>query len=215
MSSVKSRKRAKLGPVAERLTILLDVFSPWGGISLTYRQLAAELGASVTEASVKKWPQRKKFPPDVARLIVSRARGRGVIGVTLEWLLWGDGPRPQRTPKPTSDRSTDRSSLLAKGARESLGLPKAPLEPHGRFAAGIAEALQTDLGHNEFGQWSSVEVQHTVIWALKDLARRLRVLRFDMGKTFELTDEWAGKTGLPVRPPERSPAEGGQTSGGA
>ena len=75
----------------------------------------------------------------------------------------------------------------------------APQEPHGRFAARIAEALEADLSHNEFGQWSSVEVQHTVIWALKDLARRLWVLRFDMGKTFELTDEWAGKVGLPVR----------------
>jgi len=47
-------------------------------------------------------------------------------------------------------------------------------------------------------------VQHTVLWALKDLARRLRVLRFDMGKTFELTDEWAGTIGLPVRPPNGS-----------
>jgi len=46
-----------------------------------------------------------------------------------------------------------------------------------------------------------------VLWALKDLARRLRTLRFDMGKTFDLTDEWAGSIGLPVRPPERSSAE--------
>ena len=52
----------------------------------------------------------------------------------------------------------------------------------------IAAALQVDLSHNEFGQWSSLEVQHTVLWALKDLARRLRVLRFDMGQTFDLTD---------------------------
>ena len=52
-------------------------------------------------------------------------------------------------------------------------------------------------------------MQHTVIWALKDLARRLWVLRFDMGKTFELTDEWAGKVGLPVRPPDAPSDEGG------
>jgi len=78
-----------------------------------------------------------------------------------------------------------------------------------QLPARIAEALQADLSHNEFGQWSSVEVQHTVTWALKDLARRLRVLRFDMGKTFELTDEWAGKIGLPVRPPEQASEEGG------
>ena len=42
-------------------------------------------------------------------------------------------------------------------------------------------------------------MQRIVTWALKDLARRLRVLRFDMGRTFELTDEWAGQIGLPVR----------------
>src|SRR2546428_12750986 len=84
-------------------------------------------------------------------------------------------------------------------------------EPLGRFAVRIANALQADLSHNEFGQWSSVEVQHTVIWALKDLARRLWVLRFDMGKTFELTDEWAARIGLPVRPPEGSADEGDAT----
>src|SRR3989475_1058215 len=86
--------------------------------------------------------------------------------------------------------------------------PPPPGEPHGQFAARVGEAVQADLSHNEFGQWSSVEVQHTVLWALKDLARRLRVLRFDMGKTFELTDAWAGQIGLPVRPPNGSSDEG-------
>ena len=75
-------------------------------------------------------------------------------------------------------------------------------ESHGEFATRIAAALRADLGHNEFGQWSSPEVQHTVIWALKDLARRLRALQFDMGETFGLTDGWAGEIGLPVRPKE-------------
>src|SRR2546428_5674706 len=82
-------------------------------------------------------------------------------------------------------------------------------EPLGRFAVRIAKALEADVSHNEFGRWSSVEVQHTVIWALKALARRLWVLRFDMGKTFELTADWAAKIGLPVRPLDRAPAERG------
>jgi hypothetical protein len=191
LGSVKAVIGSNQGSIAERLTILLEVFSPWEGISLTYRQFAAELGAPVTEAAVKKWPQRRKFPADVARLIVTKARDRGLIGVTLEWLLWGDGPRPKKASKTTPISSSGEHPL-----------PTAPQEPHGEFAARIAEALEADLSHNEFGQWSSVEVQHTVIWALKDLARRLWVLRFDMGKTFELTDEWAGRVGLPVRPPD-------------
>jgi predicted acetyltransferase len=170
---------------------------------LTYRQFAAEIGKPVTEASVKKWPQRKKFPADAARLIVSKAQERGLVGVTLEWVLWGDGPRPQKAPQAAPNRFTELSPRR--------DLPTARQEPHGRFPAWIAEAVQADLSHNEFGQWSSVEVQHTVLWALKDLARRLRVLRFDMGKTFELTDEWAGEIGLPVRPAERSSDEAGQT----
>jgi len=73
----------------------------------------------------------------------------------------------------------------------------------------VGDALQVDLSHNEFGQWSSLEAQHTVIWALKDLARRLRVLHFDMGRTFELTDEWAGQVGLPVRRPKESAERSG------
>ena len=171
-----------------RLARILDAFSPWPGISLTYRQFAAELGPPVTEAAIKKWPQRKKFPADVAKMIVARARQRGLDGVTLEWVLWGDGPGPQKGLR-------DAHGL----AEEQLAGPTTP-EAHGQFAARIAGALQTDLSHNEFGQWSSAEVQHTVIWALKDLARRLRVLQFDMGETFELTDGWAGDIGLPVRP---------------
>jgi hypothetical protein len=202
LSSVKSGKRAEQGPIAERLAILLDAFSPWDGISLTYRQFAAELGEPVTESAIKKWPQRKKFPADIARLIVTKARERGVSGVTLEWLLWGEGAGPQKAPEVTPSANP---------------LPTALSGPRGRFGTRIAGALEADLSHNEFGQWSSVEVQRTVIWALKDLARRLRVLRFDMGKTFELTDEWARKTGLPVRPPEpsshheQSPDVGGAT----
>jgi len=192
---------------AERLTLLLEVFSPWDGISLTYRQFAAELGPPVTEAAVKKWPQRKKFPSDVARLIVARARERGLTGVTLEWLLWGEGAGPQKAPRTTPAGSTGQHRRTTQDdAQEGLGVPTAQ-EPHGRFAAEIAGALEADLSHNEFGQWSSVEVQHTVIWALKDLARRLWVLRFNMGKTFELTDQWAGTIGLPVRPAEPSSEE--------
>ena len=188
MSSVKPMKGTKQGPISERLARLLDAFSPWAGISLTYRQFAAELGPPVTEAAIKKWPQRKKFPADVARLIVVRARERGLVGATLEWVLWGEGAGPQKGPR--EGQATEP--------------PAAPTsqEPHGQFAARIARALQADLSHNEFGQWSSAEVQHTVIWALKDLARRLRVLQFDMGETFELTDGWAGEIGLPVRPME-------------
>ncbi len=209
MRSVNIGTGAKQGPIAERLATLLEVFSPWERISLTYRQFAAELGAPVTEAAVKKWPQRKKFPADVARLIVAKAQDRGLIGVTLEWVLFGEGKRPQKAPSQTPISSGLQGTAAAEGEPESSGLPTAPQEHQGRFAARIAEALEADLSHNEFGQWSSVEVQHTVIWALKDLARRLWVLHFDMGETFKLTDSWAGKVGLPVRPPEASSLEGG------
>src|SRR5947199_8660044 len=85
-----------MGPVSERLARLLDAFSPWPGISLTYRQFAAELGPPVTEVAIKKWPQRKKFPADVARVIVTRGRQRGLEGVTPEWGPWGDGRGPHR-----------------------------------------------------------------------------------------------------------------------
>ena len=183
-------KGTKQGPISERLARLLDAFSPWAGISLTYRQFAAEIGPPVTDVAIKKWPQRKKFPADVARLIVTRARERGLSGVTLEWVLWGDGAGPQKGPREAQVTPAEKHAEVT------------VQEPHGQFAARIARALQADLSHNEFGQWSSAEVQHTVIWALKDLARRLRVLQFDMGETFELTDGWAGEIGLPVRPME-------------
>ena len=211
MASVKAQKRSEAGTIAERLAILLGVFSPWEGISLTYRQFAAELGKPVTPITIKKWPHRKKFPADAARLIVTKARDRGLVGVTLEWVLWGDGPGPQRVSKTAPKRSTAQRPGPAReaAARPAVGsdVPGAPPEAHGQFAAQVGAALEADLSHNEFGQWSSIEAQHTVIWALKDLARRLRVLQFDMGKTFELTDEWAGHIGLPVRRSAASPEE--------
>src|SRR5258708_14240655 len=122
----------KKGSIADRLGVLLGAFSPWESIALTYRQFAAEIGPPVTEAAVKKWPQRKKFPADIARLIVSRARVRGVSGVTLEWLLWGEGPGPQKAPKvaPIAD-----SGLLAPPAQDAA-TPQ--LDAHGRLAARIA-----------------------------------------------------------------------------
>jgi len=196
LSSVKTGNRPELGPIGERLAILLGVFSPWEGISLTYRQFAAELGKPITEAAVKKWPQRRHFPAEAARLIVLRARDRGIGGITLEWVLFGDGPGPQR--ERLAWMETNREAFPTPGE-----------EPQGRVPAAIAEALQADLSHNEFGQWSSIEVQRTVLWGLKDLARRLRTLHFDMGKTFELTDEWAGNIGLPVRSAEQSSEEPG------
>lgn len=171
-------------------------------MSLSYRQFAAELGDSVTEAAVKKWPHRKKFPADAARLIIEKAQERGIPGVTLEWLLWGDGLGPQKGTKKVP-MGPDASSVP--------GLQ----EQHRQMAAQIAAALGADLSHNAFGQWSSVEVQRTVLWALKDLARRLWVLRFPMSETFKLTDRWAERIGLPVRPPERAPEDSLASAGRA
>ena len=178
MAPVKTESGPKRVPLGDRLAVLLDVFSPWEGISLSYRQFAAALGGSVTEAAIKKWPHRQKFPADVARLVVTKAKELGIPDVSLEWVLWGEGQGPQ------------------KGTKK---VPIAELQQHRELANSIAEALRVDLAHNEFGQWSSVEVQRTVIWSLKDLARRLWVLRFPMSETFKLTDEWGTRIGLPSR----------------
>lgn len=179
MSPVKPETGPKRVPVADRLALLLDVFSPWDGISLSYRQFAAALGGAVTEAAIKKWPHREKFPADVARLIVTRAKELNIPDVTLEWVLWGEGSGPKKGTKKVPQQAQQHE--------------------HQELAASIAEALRTDLAHNEFGQWSSVEVQRTLVWSLKDLARRLWVLRFPMSETFKLTDEWGTKIGLPSR----------------
>ena len=99
LSPVKPETGPKRVPVANRLATLLDVFSPWEGISLSYRQFAAALGGGVTEAAIKKWPHREKFPADVARLIVTKAKDIGIPDVTLEWVLWGEGSGPQKGTK--------------------------------------------------------------------------------------------------------------------
>src|SRR3989475_9118765 len=137
MSSVKSRNGSNMGPIAERLAILLDVFSPWERISLTYRQFAAEIGAPVTEAAVKKWPQRKKFPADVARLIVVKARDRGLIGVTLEWVLWGEGARPKKPQsKPMIAPPSGHPLWLGERKNQRQAPPQPPPNPMVANASG-------------------------------------------------------------------------------
>lgn len=185
MVPVKPETDPKRVPLADRLAVLLDVFSPWDGISLSYRQFAAALGGSVTEAAIKKWPHRKKFPSDVARQIVTKAKELGVSDVTLEWVLWGEGNGPQKGTK--------------KVPQHISGPKEDPQAQYRQIAESIAQALAADLGHNDFGQWSSVEVQRTLVWSLKDLARRLWVLRFPMSETFKLTDDWGTRIGLPSR----------------
>ena len=185
MAPVKTETGPQRVPLAERLAILLDVFSPWEEISLSYRQFAAALGGSVTESAIKKWPHRKKFPADVARLIVAKAKELGIPEVTLEWVLWGEGLGPKKGTKKVPQRPS--------------GSPDDLQAQYQQIAASIARALEVDLGHNDFGQWSSVEVQRTVVWSLKDLARRLWVLRFPMTETFKLTDDWGTRIGLPSR----------------
>ena len=112
---------------------------------------------------------------------MTKAKELGIPDVTLEWVLWGEGSGPQKGTKKVPQQQGQQQ------------------QEHEELAVSIAEALRTDLGHNDFGQWSSVEVQRTVIWSLKDLARRLWVLRFPMSETFKLTDEWGTKIGLPTR----------------
>jgi len=202
LATVKTQKRSEASTIAatiaDRLAVLLGIFSPWDGISLTYRQFAAELGKPVTPVTIKKWPHRQKFPAEAARLIVAKAKARGLVGVTLEWVLWGDGPTRQRGPNTVRNSPAPNVEHAASETHQ---------EAHGHFANQVGHALEADLSHNEFGQWSSIEAQHTVIWALKDLARRLRVLKFDMGNTFDLTDEWAGHVGLPVLRADGSPED--------
>src|SRR5260370_10379018 len=118
------------GPIADRLGVLLEVFSPWERISLTYRQFAAELGPSVTEASIKKWPQRKKFPAEVARLIVAKARDRGLVGVPLEWVLWGDAPGPPKAPGAPLNRLIGHRSPRADPGRQGLAPSTTPPAHH-------------------------------------------------------------------------------------
>src|SRR5712671_1000263 len=53
LATVKTQKRSEASTIADRLAILLGIFSPWDGISLTYRQFAAELGKPVTPITIK------------------------------------------------------------------------------------------------------------------------------------------------------------------
>src|SRR5437879_8442280 len=99
LSPFKPEPGPKRVRVADRLYLLMDLFSQWDCISLSYRQFAAALGGGVTEAAIKKWPHRKKFPADVARLIVTKAKELGIPEVTLEWVLWGEGVGPKKGTK--------------------------------------------------------------------------------------------------------------------
>lgn len=106
MSPVKSRRGTEAG---RRLELALALLSEFDGMPLTYKQLAALLGDGATEGAVKKWPFRG-IPERWARKLQRLGRERGVIGLTVEWLVDGTGPDPTRrggvpaTPAPNAKR---------------------------------------------------------------------------------------------------------------
>jgi hypothetical protein len=70
-------------------------------------------------------------------------------------------------------------------------------------AKRIADALREDLARSEapvlFDGTTEKGRQQALIWALKQLARDLHLLGFDMRRMFHVTDELAGAIGLPAQ----------------
>jgi len=74
-------------------------------------------------------------------------------------------------------------------------------------AARIAKGLETSLRKSEVvisaNRPMELERQRALVWALKDLARQLKRIGYNMDDMFDLTDEIAAEIGLPPHPPHK------------
>lgn len=128
---------------------------------------------------------------------------RTVLGVTEEQLR--NGPWVALTAQGGAIHAVREAAVQ---------FPAGGLVNMAQAAEKICHALKQDLersralvlvnagaGHEEHRR------HQELVWSLKDLARRLHRLGFDMRNLFDVTDELAREIGLPVRPnepPDRS-----------
>lgn len=188
MEPVKVHEGTEAG---RRLDITLELLSEFEGIPLTYKQLAALLGPGATDGAIKKWPVRG-IPLKWARKIAPRGVERGLIGLTIDWLVDGVGIDPyRRGPAKVAKPTSSGRGFDMKGA-----------------AARIAKSLEAALRKSELvisvGRPKELERQRALVWALKDLARQLKRMGYNMEDLFDLTDELAAEIGLPTHPKDAS-----------
>jgi hypothetical protein len=94
MGRVKTRKVSDLTTPEGRLALLLELFSPFPGKSLTYGQFGSLIG--LPEKTVSKWFERGSVSKDGQVAIVAAASTHGIEGVTLDWIERGVGTTPVR-----------------------------------------------------------------------------------------------------------------------
>lgn len=188
-------------------------------------EVAEQIG--VRRATVSDWV-RGKVPPDDGSLAKLSMLGEDTRDC-YRWLAGGGpvpaemvnrpvGPRsmvrevsPHASPVATAPHSGTWVAPITVGDElaepPALGTASAPNEllDMKRAAQKVSEAIGRDLlksevavlldGATELGR------QRAMVWALKDLARQLHHLGFDMRNLFAITDELAGQVGLAIRTP--------------
>lgn len=196
--------------VRERLDRLQELA---GAVDLP--ALGVWLGVPVQ--TMQKLTARGIARPTALRMIVGLKRHG--YDASLEWLTKGLGwePRPlaiegeSRGVMPTGHGPT--GGVTVSGPSSTSIKEGEPLGMH-LVAKMVAKAIEEDLHKSTvpvlLSSLNALEKQRLMIWALKDLARQLKKIGYNMNNLFHLTDDLAEQVGLPIRleppaAPERKP----------
>lgn len=166
---------------------------------MSREMIQASGGKRLSASTLKRAETKQELSADTAYALAGYAKERGII-VEPHWLLTGEGNAPQRG---------QNVPIAPPGASELEGFAGTPLKPEaGLFdmksaAEKVSQALKEDLDRSRALVLIDTEPerrrQQALVWALKDLARQLHRLGFDMRDLFDVTDDLAREIGLPNR----------------
>lgn len=209
MASVKTPSGT--ASVATRIRLIRRALNKHGTKELGWPEFAAFAGVPLGTA--KHWEERSQIGADSADALAERLRRAG-YPCSGAWIRKGTRPEPPWTAAVASEDSTLAALKPHPGSAEredgrafpprtsdagrSPGVLQLAAE-----AQRIAAALGKDLAYSEapiiLDGTTELGRQQALIWSLKQLARDLHVLGFDMRNMFHVTDELAAKIGLPVQ----------------
>lgn len=109
-----------------------------------------------------------------------------------EWIRYGTGPGPMRGSE---------SSHRSQSQRPNVGFDMK--EAAARIARGLESSLRKSEALISIDRPKELERQQALVWALKDLARQLKRMGYNMDDLFDLTDDLAREVGLPPHPPHK------------
>lgn len=188
--------------VGSRVRLVREMLGGGPGRAMSRESIQATGGKRLSASTLKRAERKGELSADTAYALAGYAKDRGVI-VDPHWLVTGEGKVPTR------GYSVPIEPQGARAANAEVAIGDARLFDMKSAAEKVCQALREDLDRSRALVLLNTDKerarQQQLVWALKDLARQLHRLGFDMRDLFDVTDDLAREIGLPLREDEKKP----------